>query len=275
MKGYRRDERYKLSDELRKDIFAWEHFIGLHNGDTREEIASELSKHCSHWSVRIFRHLDLAAKERDYAFDMLNQVSKYRIPELQERYNTKWLFTETESNDLLDYCHQEGLGLLLTALDGMVAIGNEEYRDKFPRVQRYTNLKNVLTSYEYLLKSLGEKANLDVGGKTLTQTVRKVMCKEDWIVLFESGTKQGLSRAENSEEFLAKYDMLSNDNELKDTLTDYWARTFLITCLARNFTVHSYPSEDRYYGDLFGTMLHSVITAMFYTWKLAKREGWV
>ena len=73
---YRRVERYKLSDELEKDIFAWEHIIGLYTGDTREEMTDELSRRCPHWSVRTFRHLDTASKERDYAVNIINRVSR-------------------------------------------------------------------------------------------------------------------------------------------------------------------------------------------------------
>ena len=188
------------------------------------------------------------------------------------------MFSETESNHLLDYCETEGLGLLWTALDGMSAVGNEEYRDKFRRVQMYTNLKNVLTSYEYLLKSLGEKANLEIGGKTLTKAIEIVMCNKEWFPLFREKSKRNdgtaLLHVKNSLEFLANLDTLLSDNQLKGCINGWWAQNFLVTCLARNYTVHSYPSEDEYYGDVFGTMLDSVIITMLYTWKLAKRESW-
>ena len=272
---YIKDERFKLTDELKNDIFAYEHVIELYAGDTRDKMADELSRHCPHWSVRTFRHLDIVTKERDYAFDMINRVSAAYVSKSQERYNVKWTFTEEDCSALLDYCEHEGWGLVLTALSGMVAIGNDEYRDKFRRVQMYTNLKNVLTSYEYLLKGLAAKAYPNIGGETLTPAIERIMCEERWFMLFESRVKKGLLRARNSEEFLAKYDTLSNDCELDDTIGGFWARRFLITCLARNYTVHSYPSEDRYYGDLFGTMLNAVIFTMLYTWKLAKREDWV
>jgi hypothetical protein len=39
--------------------------------------------------------------------------------------------------------------------------------------------------------------------------------------------------------------------------------------------VHSYPSDDRYYGDLFGPMLDAATVAMFYTWRMADRMDWV
>ena len=64
------------------------------------------------------------------------------------------------------------------------------------------------------------------------------------------------------------------DNQLKGSPQGYWAQKFLVMCLARNMTVHSYPSEDSYYGDLFGPMLDAAIIATLYTWKFAKARGW-
>ena len=49
---------------------------------------------------------------------------------------------------------------------------------------QYTNLKNVLTSYEYLLKSLAGGAYPNVGGKELTAAVRQVLKTESWMKLF-------------------------------------------------------------------------------------------
>ena len=271
--NYRRDERYKLSDELKKDVFCWGDIIQLYTGDNREKMSEELSKRCAHWSVRTFRHLDIVTKERDYALDMTNRVSTGCISKLHKRYGTKWTFTEEDGNGLMDYCEQKGLGLVPTALSGMVSIGNEEYRDKFRRVQMYTNLKNFLTSYEYLLKSLGVRVHPNIEGKTLAPVIKDIMCRENWFGLYDA--KRGLSHADNVEKFLNNLDTLLNDSQLKASVDGYWAQVFLIACLARNCTVHFYPSEDRYYGDLFGTMLDSAIAAMLYTWKLAKRENWV
>ena len=59
-----------------------------------------------------------------------------------------------------------------------------------------------------------------------------------------------------------------------ESLDRFWAQKFLITCLARNMTVHSYPGEDSYYGKLFGSMLNAAIAATFYTWRLAEKKGW-
>ena len=159
-----------------------------------------------------------------------------------------------------------------SALGGMVAVGNEEYRRNFRRVQRYTNLKNIFNFYEYFLKDLAVKGGLNPGRKTLTPLVRTVMRQEGWYSLFKSSKAVS---ADTTADFLNNLDTLLKDGNLMNSDDGYWARSFLVTCLARNMTVHSYPTEDSYYGDLFGPMLDSVIVATFYTWKFAQKEGWV
>ena len=97
---------------------------------------------------------------------------------LRELGDTQWSFAESDANDLLSYCDREGLGIFITALSGMVAVGDEESRQTFRRVQMYSNLKNVLNSYEYLLKGIWEGTGLISDKDTLTPLVDKVMAQE-------------------------------------------------------------------------------------------------
>ena len=161
----------------------------------------------------------------------------------------------------------------------MVAVGDEEYRRNFRRVQRYTNLKNIFNSYEYFLKDLAAKGGQNIGRGTLTEIVRTVMRQEQWFGFFTSSgsdaTGKSLLSANSTTDFLNNLDTLLNDGNLMNSEDGYWARNFLVTCLARNMTVHSYPTEDSYYGDLFGPMLDSAIVATFYTWKFAQKNGWI
>ena len=273
MEGYERKERYKLAEALKNDIFAWENLITLSTGETREDVADELGRANIH-DKRTFRHLDITSKERDYALDLLKSVSAVCGSALQQLGDSQWSFPEADANDLLNYCEQEGLGLFVTALSGMVAIGDEEFRQISRRVQKYTNLKNVLNSYEYLLKTFAYRASLIVGKETLTPLVDKVMAHEPWYQAFDSRKQNGLLSGNNVQDFLANLGTLLTDNQLKGSPQGYWAQQFLMTCLARNMTVHSYPSEDTYYGNLFGSMLHAVVSVTFYTWQLAKTQGW-
>ena len=62
LEGYERKERYKLAEELKKDIFAWENLIILTTGKTREDVAEELGR-ANIYAKRAFRHLDIRSKE--------------------------------------------------------------------------------------------------------------------------------------------------------------------------------------------------------------------
>ena len=265
---YEQDERYKLADMLMRDIFACEILLNLLTEETREQMATHLGVY-----QQTFRHLSIATKERDYALMILNQGAQRCAGELRALGCSDWSFTEVDCNALLDYCQQEGLGILQHALSGMNAVGFDEYRQRYRRELRYTNLKNILTAYEYLLKNLGERSGQNVGGKTLTPAVSKVMCSEPWFGRFKSRRK-GHTHGSSVEEFLGKLEKLLNDADLNDSLESFWARAFLVTCLARNMSVHSFPSDDRYYGDLFAPMLDAAIFATLHTWKLAERNGW-
>ena len=271
---YERKERYKLAGELKRDIFAWEDLLTLTTGETRDDVAEQLGK-VNRFDKQTFRWLDIVTKERDYALDLLMKVAKDCTKALRQLGDAQWSFAEPDANDLLNYREGNGVGLFAIALSGMVAIGDDEYRQKSRRVQRYTNLKNVLNSYEYLLKNLATGAGLNVGGETFTGLVRRVMSQEPWYPLFQARKKKGLLSGNNTQEFLTNLGTLLADNELKGSPKGYWAQNFLIMCLARNMTVHSYPSEDSYYGDLFGPMLDALIMATLYTWQHAKSNAWV
>lgn len=286
--SYRKNERYKLADELSQDVFDLQRLIELSLCDDFDRISDELRRISTNgaegWSARgfklrdaatTFRHLDIATKERDYARDLIARVSARSSADLEKLECQDWSFTSDDAKGLLAYCEQEGLGLLLTALGGMSAVGEEEYRHNFRRVQMYTNLKNALTSYEYLLKSLGEKGGYKVG-TTLGSAIPAAMSKQPWFALYIKKVNSTLVRANSEEEFFCNLEKLQKDRELQRTKKDgYWARMFLITHLARNAAVHLYPKGDRYFADPFGATLHAVVNAACYTWKLAQSENWL
>ena len=270
---YERDERQRLTVELKNDILACEDLVALRTDQTRDTIADELGR-LSLYDKETFLRLDVIAKERERALSVLNIVSAECSETLSRLDKQTGLFAEAEGEEIIDYCYKEGMGLLPTALSGFVASGEEERHQNFRRVQRYSNLKNVLTSYEYVLKSLMERPGLSTGGETLTQLVSTAIRNETWYGAFDEYKKQGLLTGKNSQEFLGNLVTLLDDRQLKESADGYWAQQFLITCLARNMAVHSYPKEDSYYGDQFGTMLNAVVSATFYTWQLSKANAW-
>ena len=208
---YERDEHYKLAEALKRDIFSLEDLIELTTGETRDQIANHLGKP-NFFDRQTFRHLVPATKERDYATGILKNVARSCNAATQSHGPSSWSFTDEDINRLLDHCEQEGLGLLPSALGGMVSVGDEEYRRNFRRVHRYTNLKNVFNSYEYLLKDLAGKGGQNVGGGTLTRTVTTVMDQEQWFALFRTSRRDPMGKdlltADSTTDFLRNLDTL-------------------------------------------------------------------
>ena len=270
---YERRERYKLADELKRDIFEVAHLISCAEGHDHETIEQQLASHSAHG--RTFRHLFRDLKERDYAVEIIQSVFEHSAHQGKVKASLGWTNVELETNRILDYCEGAGLTSLITSLSGMVAVGEEERRAKFRRVQRYTNLQSVLTSYEYFVKAIGEKANLGVGGKTLNPVLNVFMSREPWMNAVRARVKQGLTQAADDVEFAQNLASLQSDPALKGFPVRFWAGVFLLVCLSRNYTVHHYPNEDLFYDEPYGDILHSVIFALCYTWKVANLRGWV
>ena len=275
-RAYRGDERYKLSDELRNDILCTAQFIHSLTGAEWDVIADELGNRHGVWAKLQFRHLDILTQERDEAHQLLTfYTGKYSavLGELKIS-SPKRTFSTAAVDELLDYCEQEGLSILATALSGMIAT-EDEYAEKFRRASRYTNLKNVLTSLEFLLKNFAGKGSIAIDPPTLNPTIRNVMKNEAWHSIFVTKVNMGLTRANNSAEFLDNLNQLVRDQDLVQSEDAYWARVFLIASLTRNRTVHAYPDDDWFYGEMFGEMLSAAIYAVLYSWEVAKKEGWV
>ena len=273
--GYERDERYKLARELRNDIRHCGRLLGLAMGKTTEQVADWLGQY-DRFDRQTFRYLLAANKERDYAIQMLADPPPTWSRAWQEQGDPDWSFVEADARSLLDYSEQQGLPLLRAGLSGMMAAGHEEMTRKFTGMETYTNLRNVLTGYESLLKEIGVTAERTDGTKTLTRTVRKVMHDRVWIKIFRRALKdpRKLVSGESTADFLDKLETIVTDPALSATAEASMARAFLITCLARNLTAHAIPNESRFFDDAIGNMLNAAITAITYTWKLAQKQEW-
>lgn len=274
---YRKKEHYKLSEELRNDIIYQAKLIEILYVSEWEEIASELNRRYTFWTKQTFRHLDILTKERDEARELLiHFINEYGglLSQLTISGPAR-PFSATDIDELLDYCDREGFSILLTALSGMIA-SQEDYAEKFRRVTQYTNLKNILTALEFLLKDFAIKGNITIDRPTLNPTIQCVMKIETaWIELFKKKTAKGFTKANTSAEFFTKLNQLLNDPDLVQSEDTYRARIFLIASLARNLTVHVFPDDDWFYGELFGEMLRAGIYSILYSWQIAKREGWM
>ncbi|MDO8750723.1 MAG: hypothetical protein Q7K03_06225 [Dehalococcoidia bacterium] len=268
---YEREEHHKLAVELENDISALAQLIELAEGDTWDTVASKLG-HRNYWTAKSFRHMDVATKERDDAQDFLLHIAKQYGENLDKLgiTNHTTMFADGDVDDLLNYCQRQGLSVLQTALSGMVA-SEEEYATKFRRVARYSNLKNALSSIEYLMKSVAA-GHINFGRATLTPLVENIMSGEPWVAAFTS--RRLLTGGSNSTDFYNNLQTLLQDRALTTSEDCYWARVFLFACLARNLTIHFDPNDDWYYGELFGEMLSAAVLATLYTWQFARRCGW-
>ena len=78
--GYRRDERYKLADELKADIWHLSNLIELKTDANQDQIEADLG----YFDGRTFKHLNEAAKERDYALDLMKSMADGRSRDGQD-----------------------------------------------------------------------------------------------------------------------------------------------------------------------------------------------
>lgn len=120
-------------------------------------------------------------------------------------------------------------------------------------------------SYGVRYLEYSRKKGVPLWESTLNPVIEEVMKNESWMILFRQG---GSTRGNFSN--LTRVLAMPVQPE-----SNFWTRNFLLSCLARNLTVHNYPTEDWFYGDLFGEMLRAIIYSFLYSWHVAKREHWV
>ena len=89
----------------------------MNTGDAIDTILDNVS----YYDAQTLRRLDSATRERDLAFKVIVRVLQRCGSEMENLGNNDWSFPEPEVNSLLDYCDHEGLGLVHTAMSGMVA----------------------------------------------------------------------------------------------------------------------------------------------------------
>jgi hypothetical protein len=260
---YRDAERAKLAGELSHDIRYLASFLWAATGKDWEGIADEIAK-TNYYTKQAFRHLDSGTKVRDTARDAL----AFFFKENRSTLSTFGII-ESDIDGLLRFCDDNDLSLLLHTLDDSIATLEEE--KKFLRITRYVTFKNFAMSLEFFLKALAQKAVakgradlVGLEGGTLVPVITKVMKNETaWIHIFGNYSKKA-----------GPADFSANLAAIQAEPNDI-ARHFLLACLARNLTVHRQPIDDWFYGDLFGELLRSIQTALFYSWSVAKREHWV
>jgi len=282
--AYRNTEHYKLANELEENIFHQSRFIGNLTNQEWDGIVKEIERRFGIWKKRDFQHLNVFYKERDEARDLLNHLAKTYKNDLKMSgiASSSLIFSSNEIDELSDYCTNDGFPVLFTALSGMIYT-DDDYAQKNRRVAKYTNIKNATTSLEILLRKFADKGDVTINGTGLSAAVQSIFKNEtSWISLFNSNfgkgfanATRGLSPAIALNEYYSKLTYILSNKKLTQTEGGFWARVFLVTCLTRNLTAHSYPEQDWFFGELIGEMEKAVIYAILYSWKVAKKEGWV
>ena len=273
---YEQNERYKLARKLRYDILHCGRLLELSQDQTWEQVEDRLGQ-LNYFDRQTFRRLQAPAKERDYAVDVLTHAQGFLTQALRSDDETPWPFTEADANALLDFCEQQGLTLLRTSLSGVKAEGFDEYRVKFTPERTYSNVRNILTGYEGLLKKMPPKGVREKLPPSLTPMVSMLMRGKSWAKKFgRVATEHNeLLGASSPEEFRSNLNKLLGRKDLQDSKDGLCAMAFLVTCLARNFTAHSLPDDDGISQEALGKTLDAVVVAIAYTWRLAQEKGWL
>jgi hypothetical protein len=278
---YIEDEKTRLANEVEADIFFQTKWIMLVTGKNWDSLIEEFGKLTSErWKEKL-RHIDPISKIHDIALGVLINYARNYSNKLKTICDVQPenIFTEGDINQLLLYCEREGLDLLPFTLDEMIAVtsvndtGNKERMRKRQKPTRYTNLKNLGTTLEYLMKALlGKKAVQE--RLTLTPLVSRFMKNEPWITLFNERTILVGTKGNNQNEFNEKYLKIRQDKELNQSEDGFWVSCFLTSCLARNLSVHTYPNakEHWFYEDAIGEMTQAISYSILYAWHIAIRN---
>ncbi len=273
---YERDERYKLARKLRYDILHCGRLLELGQDWSWQQVEDQLGQ-SNYFDKQTFRRMRAPAKERDYAVDVLTHTPGAFSQALQEDDKSSWPFTEVDANALLDFCEQQRFSLFRTSLSGTLAVGVDEPREKFTQEHTYSNVRNILTGYEELLRRLPPKTVQDALPAGFTNKVSKLIHGRSWAMKFDRvrSDPNKLLDAKSPEEFRTKLNTVLNHKELQGSKDGLVAMAFIVTCLARNFTAHSLPDDDGIFREALGKSLDAVIIAITHTWKLAQEEGWL
>jgi len=280
--NYEEAEKLKLANQIENDIFMVVHWLMITTTKDWDNIADDLGKRTNDFTRNKLRHLDPNSRMRDVATDELVYYAEHYQDNLKKTgiTNPSLSFAKCDANQLIHFCYQNGLDMLAFSLDEMIAIypvddvANKERERKSQRTTRYTNLKNLATTLEYFLRVLAQNNNKSLE-KLMTPLIRQLMSGESWIGMFEANRNWVRSNNNKSQDFYQNLNRILQDSSLKSSEDGYWAKNFLISCLVRNLSVHTYPTDDWFYGDLMGEMIQAVVYCFLYSWYVAKREAWV
>jgi len=226
---------------------------------------------------RDFLHLDRTTKIYDAARDvLLDRVNKLN-QEIASITSSSNQINESSINEILEFCDKNDLAILPATLDEMWILipldevpPGEELR-KYRKTTRYTNLKNLATSFDSFLKAIARNRVPPVKSTKLTPLVQEVMCKEPWFHEFSRMIQQGYHQGNDAQKFFVNLSKIKQPT----TIEEFWARNFIISIAARNFSAHNFSTDDWVYGDYMGLMINSIVYSIFCSWSTAKTKNWI
>jgi hypothetical protein len=278
---YEKAERSKLDRELRKDIFSQAQLITHVTGKEWEAIGEALAINTPLGTRSAFLALDEWTKTKRRAGMTLEwAVDEHSKNLVASGISTPtYMFSDSDAEEIIRFCVDADLTLLIETLAELTAVGEEEREAKFGRDAKYQSVRNLTTAFEYLMKEIDEKGprllSVRPGRFPGFLTIVKTMMQKEtsWIAVFSAS--EHLTRGGTVSVFEANLATLRTGFHVHSSEPHFVARCFLIACLARNVSIHFFPHEDWFYGELFSEMSQATVYALLYTWRIAKKSGWV
>jgi hypothetical protein len=254
---YEDNEKIKLSREIVQDIHYCTMLIdGLANKDI-VKIAEELGK-TSFWIAESLLNVNLNLRYANRA--------KVALKACYEQYKGEFTskgFKEEDINEIVKYCLNNDLIILLYSLDQSVFIGDEIYLED-TNTRREISIRNLSTSFEYFLGIISG----NFGQDTLKGLIQNVFSGEVWLQEFMDTTSP--QKGWNVHTDFASYDTNYKRAMAKTNLD---LRNIILAYIARNLFVHSFPPDMWVFRDIYGEFFSAVKYSIINAWIVGKDKS--
>lgn len=252
---YEDKEKIKLAQEIENDIHYCVTFIWGLTGKDFKCVAEELGKTYPFWQRESLLNLNQTFKYASNA-----KLALESCFDIYEKVLSTKQFKKEDIEQIINFCLDKGLLVLLHSLDQSV-FTTEELLQKDTEINRYIALKNLSTSFEYLL---GIFTN---SNQTFKPLIKKVFKNENWLDKFIDITrKEKWVNESNFNNYLENYKkaIAESDIDLQNILLAYHAR---------NVFVHNYPPYMEVFKEIYWELFRAVKYSIIFSWIIAKRDG--
>lgn len=255
LQKYKDSEKYKLAKEIENDVRYCIQFVSnLTNKTTVEVVSTYKNLNFPLWEKKNLINIFPALRYAEGAKDSLSICyDKY------QQFFEENGFEKNQINEIIEYCLDNNLLILLYSLDQMV-FSNEEIHEKNTSVQRYIAIKNLATCFEYLLFSFLNEEKY----KSLFLLIKCIYQGEEWIdktisIISDWG------RITNFTNYINKYDIAKAEEKLE-------SQKILLSYLARNLFVHSYPPNMWVFRNVWGELYDAIEFSIIISFIIAKKK---